>query len=161
MTIQFTMFGEPKLLRLADDQTPIYRICHLGAQSCSYQELLAVLLGGKSQLEVAETITSRWKTPLELLGAPLPELGNINGIGPTKAARIKAAFELGRLVSVTTPGERPTIHSPADAAALVQYEMSVLGAGRTPHAHPGHPQHRHRHQDHLQRFAQFIPGAGR
>ena len=92
MTIQFTMFGEPRLSRLADDQTPIYRICHLGPQSCSYQELLAVLLGGRSQLELAETITSRWRTPLELLGVPLTELGNINGIGPTKAARVKAVF---------------------------------------------------------------------
>ena len=126
MTIQFTMFGEPRLLRLADDQTPIYRICHLGPQSCSYQELLAVLLGGKSQLEVADTLTSRWKTPLELLGASLPELGKINGVGPTKAARIKVAFELGRLVSVSSSGDRPTIHSPADAAALVQYEMGAL-----------------------------------
>ena len=29
-------------------------------------------------------------------------------------------------MSVTSHGDRPTIHSPADAAALVQYEMSVL-----------------------------------
>jgi len=47
-------------------------------------------------------------------------------VGPARAARIRAAFELGRLVTITAVGERPSIHSPADIAALVQYEMSAL-----------------------------------
>jgi DNA repair protein RadC len=49
-----------------------------------------------------------------------------HGIGPAKAAQIKAAIELGRRLTLESPDERPTIHSPADAAALVQYEMSAL-----------------------------------
>lgn len=127
MTIsQITMFGEPRLKRLAEDQTPVYRICHLGPQACSFQELLAALIGGSSQLEVAETLTSRWKTPVELMAAPQAEIGSIRGVGPARAARIKAAFELGRLVVITSSRERTTIHHPADIAALVQYEMSVL-----------------------------------
>jgi DNA repair protein RadC len=124
--IQFAMFGEPRLKRLAEDQTPIYRICHLGPQACTFQELLAVLVGGGHQIEVAEALTGRWPTPLELMAAPLVEIGEVHGIGPTRAARIKAAYELGRLISITIPEDRPTIHSPADAAALVQYEMSIL-----------------------------------
>ncbi|MFC2053485.1 DNA repair protein RadC [Chloroflexota bacterium] len=120
------MFGEPKLKRLAEDQTPVYRICHLGPQACSFQELLAVLIGGSTQLEVAEAITNRWGTPLNLMSVPLVELEDVHGVGLIKSTRIKAAFELGRLASITSLGERPTIHSPADAAALVQYEMSVL-----------------------------------
>ena len=123
---QFAMFGEPRLKRLAEDQTPVYRICKLGAQACSFQELLAALIGGCAQLEVAEAITSRWKTPLNLMAAPLVEIGGIRGVGPARGARIKAAFELGRLVTITSLGERHSINSPADIAALVQYEMSVL-----------------------------------
>ncbi|HMV30220.1 MAG TPA: DNA repair protein RadC, partial [Anaerolineales bacterium] len=38
----------------------------------------------------------------------------------------KAAIELGRRLTLETPQERPAINSPADAAALIQYEMSAL-----------------------------------
>jgi len=49
-----------------------------------------------------------------------------HGLGPAKAAQIKAALELGNRMRLETPDERQSIHSPADAAALVQFEMSVL-----------------------------------
>jgi DNA repair protein RadC len=49
-----------------------------------------------------------------------------HGIGEAKAAQIKAAIELGRRLTLESPEERPTINSPADAAALVIYEMSAL-----------------------------------
>ena len=123
---QFTMFGQPKLQRLVEDQTPVYRICNLGPQACTFQELLAALIGGSTQLEVAEAINSRWSTPLDLMAAPISDIGSIHGVGPARAARIRAAFELGRLVTISTAGERPSIHSPADIAGLVQYEMSAL-----------------------------------
>ena len=123
---QFAMFAQPRLKRLAEDQTPVYRICKLGAQACSFQELLAALIGGNTQLEVAEAITSRWKTPLNLMAAPPVEIGGVRGVGPARGARIAAAFELGRLVAITSLEERHSINSPADIAALVQYEMSVL-----------------------------------
>jgi DNA repair protein RadC len=57
---------------------------------------------------------------------PFEELITEHGIGEAKAAQIKAAIELGRRLQLESPGERPTINSPADAAALVSYEMSVL-----------------------------------
>ena len=56
----------------------------------------------------------------ELTGSYAPEKGE------AKAAAIKAAIELGRRLSLEAPEERPAIHSPADVAALVQYEMSAL-----------------------------------
>jgi DNA repair protein RadC len=49
-----------------------------------------------------------------------------HGIGEAKAAQIKAAIELGRRLTLEAPDERPAINSPAEAAALVQYEMSGL-----------------------------------
>jgi len=39
---------------------------------------------------------------------------------------IKAAVELGLRLTLNTEEERPTIHSPADAAAMLQHEMSAL-----------------------------------
>jgi DNA repair protein RadC len=123
---QLTMFSQPRLKRLADDQTPVYRITHLGAKACSFQELIAALVGGSTQIEVAAAITDRWKTPLELLSASQAEIAAIHGVGPARAARIKAAFELGRLAATGAVRQRPGISSPSEVAALVQYEMSAL-----------------------------------
>ena len=49
----------------------------------------------------------------------------VRGIGPATAAQIKAALNLGLRLNVPKE-ERPSINSPADAAALVQYEMGLL-----------------------------------
>jgi DNA repair protein RadC len=49
----------------------------------------------------------------------------VKGISQATVAQIKAALNLG--LRLNTPNEeRPMINSPADAAALVQYEMSLL-----------------------------------
>jgi DNA repair protein RadC len=48
------------------------------------------------------------------------------GVQGGNATQIKAAIELGVRLRLESPDERPTIHSPADAAALVQYEMAAL-----------------------------------
>jgi DNA repair protein RadC len=58
--------------------------------------------------------------------ASYAEVCEQHGIGPAKAAQIKAAIELGRRLNSIDPEERPTINSPDDAAAFVQYEMSAL-----------------------------------
>jgi DNA repair protein RadC len=54
------------------------------------------------------------------------EMSKQHGMGLAKASQIKAAIELGMRIHSLNPEERPSIHSPADAAALVQYEMSAL-----------------------------------
>ncbi|MFO7633913.1 MAG: JAB domain-containing protein, partial [Caldilinea sp.] len=41
------------------------------------------------------------------------------GIGPARAAQVKAALELGRRLLVAAPHERPQIRQPADAANLL------------------------------------------
>ena len=57
--------------------------------------------------------------------AHVAELASIHGVGQQTAVRIKAALALGLRLNEPV-GERPVINSPADAAALVQYEMSLL-----------------------------------
>jgi DNA repair protein RadC len=54
------------------------------------------------------------------------ELSSQKGIKLAKASQIKAAIELGRRLVLESPEERPAIHTPAEAAELVQYEMSAL-----------------------------------
>ena len=58
--------------------------------------------------------------------APMEVLCERRGIGPAKAAQLKAAIELGRRLSIASPEERPVIQSPEDAATLLLYEMGVL-----------------------------------
>jgi DNA repair protein RadC len=54
------------------------------------------------------------------------ELCRLPGVGPSKACTLLAAIELGRRTATLPPGDRPSVASPAQAAALVQYEMSAL-----------------------------------
>jgi DNA repair protein RadC len=58
--------------------------------------------------------------------ASLEALCESRGIGPAKAAQLKAAIELGRRLSIASPEERPVIQSPEDAATLLLYEMGAL-----------------------------------
>jgi len=60
-----------------------------------------------------------------LARSSLAELCRVPGIGPAKAARIKAAVEIGRRLS--RPGvTHPAVRSPADVAGLVMEELRHL-----------------------------------
>ncbi len=56
----------------------------------------------------------------------LTKFCDIHGVGPAKAAQIKAALEIGYRLKLEERKENPPINSPDDAADLVMYEMSVL-----------------------------------
>ena len=57
--------------------------------------------------------------------APIQQIASIHGLGESTAVKLKAALALG-LRLCEPREERPVINSPADAAALVQHEMSLL-----------------------------------
>jgi DNA repair protein RadC len=112
-----------KTLPLRDQ--PAYRVSS-NAAACSLTELLAAVVGGAQQIEVAEGLLAHFGGDIQrIYKAHVAELGAIHGIGQQTAVRIKAALALGLRLNEPT-GERPVINSPADAAALVQYEMSLL-----------------------------------
>lgn len=120
----------PLIRDLPQDERPRERLTQVGPQALSTSELLAILLrtgsGRESSLRLAERILRRFDNLSGLGRATLEDLKGIRGVGPAKATEIQAAFELGRRLSIATPAEKVRIHSPADAAALVQYEMSLL-----------------------------------
>jgi len=58
--------------------------------------------------------------------ASFDDLRSQKGVKLAKAAQIKAAIELGRRLVQEAPEERSAVHTPAEAAELVQYEMSAL-----------------------------------
>ena len=115
---------------LAEDERPRERLARLGAQALSSAELLAILLRvgvpGESAVQVGQRLLQTFGGLSGLHRASFSELCRQHGVAEAKAAQIQAAIELGRRLSLEAPEERPTIHGPADAAALVMYEMSAL-----------------------------------
>jgi DNA repair protein RadC len=120
-----TPYEQPQLKSLPLREQPAHRVIR-DATACSLTELLATLIGGQRQLEVAQALLARFDGDIRRLYLAHPdELTSVKGISQTTAARIKAAFNLGLRLN-RPPEERPLINSPADAAALVQNEMALL-----------------------------------
>lgn len=119
-----------RITDLAVEERPRERLARLGAQSLSNAELLAILLRagvpGENAVQVGQRLLQQFGGLTGLQRAPLEELCRQRGVGAAKAAQLKAAIELGRRLLLEAPGDRPSITSPADAAALVLYDMAAL-----------------------------------
>ncbi len=127
------MSNQPPTYRITDlveSERPRERLAKLGPQALSTAELIAILLrvgvSGENAVQVGQRLLQNFDGLSGLHSASYDEVRAQHGIGPAKAAQIKAAIELGRRLTLESPEERPTINSPADAAALVQYEMAAL-----------------------------------
>lgn len=115
---------------LQESDRPRERLENLGAQALTNAELIAILLRvgvkGENAVEVGQRLLQKFGGLHGLHRAPFKELMAQHGMGEAKASQIKAAIELGRRLTIESPDEKISINSPADAAALVQYEMSAL-----------------------------------
>jgi DNA repair protein RadC len=126
--------GDPsinyRISDLASSERPRERLAKLGAEAISNAELVAILMRsgveGMNVLRLAQSILIELGGLPGLHRTPYEELCQVHGVGPAKAAQIKAAVELGRRLSIANLEEKPIIHSPDDAAAAVQYEMGAL-----------------------------------
>ena len=87
-------------------ERPRERLYWNGAEALADAELLALQLGsgtpGRSAADLA-------REPAEL--------ARLAGVGPAKAARLAAAFELSRRLRARTPGVRVVLSAPADVYA--------------------------------------------
>ncbi len=118
-------YDQPKLKSLPLREQPAYRVGQ-NAAACNLTELLAAVIGGQRQIEISQALLARFDGDIRRLYVAHPaELATVKGISQATAARIKAALNLGLRLNIPSE-ERPMINSPADAAALVQYEMSLL-----------------------------------
>lgn len=119
-----------RIMDLAEAERPRERLAQLGPQALNTAELLAILLRvgvqGENAVQVGQRLLQAFGGLQGLQRAALDEVRAQRGVGEAKAATLKAAIELGRRLMLEAPEERPTIHSPADAAALVMYEMGAL-----------------------------------
>lgn len=115
---------------LASNDRPRERLSDLGAEILSNAELIAILLGsgvkGQNVIDLAQSLLLKFGGLSGLHKTAFDELCNVKGIGPAKAAQLKAAIELGRRLTAAAPEEKPVVRSPEDAARLVMYAMGAL-----------------------------------
>ncbi|MGB3329974.1 MAG: DNA repair protein RadC [Thermomicrobiales bacterium] len=115
---------------LPADERPRERLLQLGAGALSTTELLAIVLNtgikGESVTTIAQRILTRHGGLAGLLRLDVVELARERGVGEAKAAKVKAALEIGRRLAAVAPDEKPRILSPEDAIQLVGIEMAAL-----------------------------------
>lgn len=120
----------PTIKDLPSSERPRERLLHYGAGALSTGELLAIILRtgtpDENVVRVAQRLLANFESLAGLARASTPELVSEKGLGPAKVAQLKAALELGRRMLIESPGERPQVRSPADAANLVMSEMGIL-----------------------------------
>jgi DNA repair protein RadC len=119
-----------RILDLHESERPRERLIALGPQALTNAELLAILMRvgvkGENAVSVGQRLLNKFGGLAGLHRAPFTDIKKQRGLGKAKVSQIKAAIELGRRLTIESPEERPSINSPADAASLVQYEMSAL-----------------------------------
>jgi DNA repair protein RadC len=111
-------------------ERPRERLALRGPGGLSAAELIAVVWGtgsgGRTAVDLAEEALARHASVGALARASDVELAAIPGIGAAKAARLAAAFELGRRSMADWPAGRWTIRSPRDVADRLVVEMGRL-----------------------------------
>ncbi len=109
-------------------ERPRERLLKLGSEALSAQEILALLLGrgikGESVMVTSQKLLSRFGNLKSIAEASVEELTQTRGIGPAKAAQIKAALELSKRLETDIGEEsKPVLKSPEDVTAEVRSQL--------------------------------------
>ena len=111
-------------------ERPRERLVSRGAAGLSSVELIGLLwssgASGSSVAAMAEDALVRYDGISGLAAASPRELEHVPGVGPARAARLTAAFELGRRAVTDWPAGRWTIRGPRDLAARLVAELGHL-----------------------------------
>jgi len=107
-------------------EQPVNRLYHHGARALNQAELLASVLQTPDALSLAYELLARFQGLAGLARASIAELCTVDGIGPAKAAQLKAALELGRRLLLAADNDKPQVKGPADVANLLMAEMEYL-----------------------------------
>src|SRR5215475_2681241 len=116
--------------RSGGGERPRERLYWNGATALADVELLALQLGsgtrGRSAVDVAREMLAAYGSLAEVATREVAELARVRGVGPAKAARLAAAFELTRRLRGRRPGERLRLASPAEVYAAYAPLMEDL-----------------------------------
>ena len=113
----------------ADDR-PRERLEKHGAGVLSSAELVAIILNtgtvAESVLPLSHRILAENNGLTGLMRMEVVDLAKLPGIGPAKAAKLKAALEMGRRLSSISEDEKPRISAPEDIVRILGVEMASL-----------------------------------
>jgi len=102
-------------------ERPRERLYSHGPAALADAELLALQLGsgtrGRSAVDVAREMLAAYGSLADVAGREVGELAHVAGVGPAKAARLAAAFELTRRLRARTPGRRIILSTPTEVYA--------------------------------------------
>ncbi len=111
------------------NERPRERLLHRGLQAIGDEELLAIILGtgmrARSAPAIAADLVSEAGGVVALSRASPRELALVRGVGAARAARIAAAFELGRR-AVSTEAHREMLARPEDVFRIVAPRVAGL-----------------------------------
>ncbi len=121
----------PSIKEWPSADQPRERFRALGPAALRTAELLAILAssgaGGRSALEVAETLYDRFGRSLRRLGtAPGAQLMQVPGIGEARAVAILAALELGRRAAEEIRHDDDRVTTPRDVYRRFELRLRDL-----------------------------------
>lgn len=120
----------PTIKDLPVGERPRERLLAYGAQALSTAELIALLIRvgnhERSAVSLGEHLLAHFGSIKGIACASVEELAKVKGIGPAKAAEIKAAIEFGSRLALFTDDARPTIGGPRDVANLLMPDLRYL-----------------------------------
>src|SRR5690606_1625956 len=100
------------------EDRPRERLLFAGPSALNTAELLAIILNtgisGESVTSISQRLLAHHGGLAGLLRMDVNELAQVRGLGKAKAAKVKAALEIGRRVSMLADEDRPRVGTPED-----------------------------------------------
>ena len=130
--IHFSIMGQyaRKIPDWPEDERPRERLLKLGPEVLSEAELLAIILrtgsGDDTSVDLARHLLDQFDGLRGLDRQPAIELCKVNGIGPAKAAQIKAALELSKRLAQEKWQVKARVHCSEDVYRRVHLRMRDL-----------------------------------
>ncbi|MFQ5865573.1 MAG: DNA repair protein RadC [bacterium] len=121
----------PKIPDWPEDDRPRERLIRFGAEKLSDAEILAILLRVGSQqttaIDLARNLIKEFGGFRGMDSISVAELCQVNGIGPAKAAQIKAALEAGKRLALEDAKVKDKVESSDDVYKMVNPHLRNLG----------------------------------
>lgn len=115
---------------IPENDRPRERLLRLGPQALSDAELLALFINtgtkGENALQIGQRILRDYGSILDLSRLETAALTEIKALGPAKAAKLAAAFELGRRSRAATQPDIALDH-PRRVFEFIGPELQALG----------------------------------
>lgn len=121
----------PKIPEWPENDRPRERLINLGAETLSDAEILAIILRVGNQettaIDLARQLIKSFGGFRGLDARSVGELCEIDGIGPAKAAQIKAALETGKRLFLEEARIKDKVESSDDVYKIVHPRLRDLG----------------------------------